>query len=301
MKFWKMNGAGNDFIVINNMEEKLPVDKFPEIARVLCERHMSIGADGLMAVDKPSEGAEADARMLFFNSDGSIGEMCGNGARCICRYCFEHGIGEGDEVTIETTAGPVSGKRIDKRLYRIRLNDPSLIELHKILELDGESIECSYVMLGDPGLPHIVVDYPSQLAGLCNAKHLADADRNILFGIGRKLRFHKDLPKGANVNFIEIIAKDEVDELTYERGVEDFTYACGTGTGSSVAALTLMGRVSGNHVKVNMRGGVLYIDVEEVDEEDTAEDGRMCVHGLYLTGSTNIVCKGTVTDEELSI
>lgn len=301
MKFWKMNGAGNDFIVINNLEEKLPADKFPEIARALCERHMSIGADGLMAVDKPSEGVEADARMLFFNSDGSIGEMCGNGARCISRYCFEHGIGEGDEVTIETTAGLVTGKRIDKRLYRIRLNDPSLIELHKILELDGEAIECSYVMLGDPGLPHIVVDYPSQLAKLCNAEHLADADRNKLFEIGRKLRFHKDLPKGANVNFIEIIAEDEVDELTYERGVEDFTYACGTGTGSSVAALTLMERVSGNHVKVNMRGGVLYIDVEEVDEEDTDEGSNTCVHGLYLTGPTNIVCKGTVTDEDLRI
>jgi len=145
------------------------------------------------------------------------------------------------------------------------------------------------------------VDYPSQLAKLCNAEHLADADRNKLFEIGRKLRFHKDLPKGANVNFIEIIAEDEVDELTYERGVEDFTYACGTGTGSSVAALTLMERVSGNHVKVNMRGGVLYIDVEEVDEEDTSDGSNTCVHGLYLTGPTNIVCKGTVTDEELCI
>ncbi len=301
MRFWKMNGAGNDFVIINNMEEQIPQEKLPEIAKLLCERHMSIGADGFMAVDKPSAGVEADARMLFYNSDGSIGEMCGNGARCISRYCFENGISRGEQAVIETTAGIVTGKRIDKRLYRVRLNDPSLIELEKILNVDGNGINCSYVMLGDPGLPHIVVDYPSQLAALCGAQHLRDADRHKLFELGRKLRYHAELPKGANVNFVELIAEDELDELTYERGVEDFTYACGTGTGSSVAALTLKGIVSGSNVKVNMQGGVLYIDVEEVDE---VSDGDICstmIHGLYLTGPTNIVCKGEVTDEDLTL
>lgn len=299
MKFWKMNGAGNDFVIINNMEERIPLDKLPEIAKLLCERHMSIGADGFMAVDKPSDGVEADARMLFYNSDGSIGEMCGNGARCISRYCFENGISHGEQAVIETTAGIVTGKRIDKRLYRVRLNDPSLIELDKILKVDGNDIECSYVMLGNPGLPHIVVDYPSQLAALCGAEHLRDANRQTLFELGRELRYHAELPKGANVNFVELIAENELDELTYERGVEDFTYACGTGTGSSVAALTLKSIVSGSNVKVNMQGGVLYIDVEEVDE---VSDGDICstmIHGLYLTGPTNIVCKGEVTDEDL--
>ncbi len=299
MKFWKMNGAGNDFIIINNLEEQIPAEKLPDIVRTLCERHMSIGADGFMAVDKPSEGVNADARMLFYNSDGSIGEMCGNGARCISRYCLENGIGNGNQVTIETTAGLVTGRRIDKRLYRIRLNDPSLIELDKVLSLDGMDIECSYVLLGDPGLPHIVVDYPSQLAAYCGAEHLVDADRAKLFELGRRLRCHKDLPKGANVNFIELIGEDELDELTYERGVEDFTYACGTGTGSSVAALTLKELVSGSNVRVNMRGGVLYIDVEEVDEISDGTDTDTLVHGLYLTGPTNIVCKGEVTDEDI--
>ena len=301
MKFWKMNGAGNDFIIINNIEENVPLEKLPEIARLLCERHLSIGADGFMAVDKPSEGVNADARMLFFNSDGSIGEMCGNGARCISRYCFENGICSGEQAVIETTAGIVTGKRIDKRLYRIRLNDPSLIELDKALDIDGRGIRCSYVLLGDPGLPHIVVDYPSQLADLCGAEHLRDADRQKLFELGRRLRSHKALPKGANVNFVELIAEDELDELTFERGVEDFTYACGTGTGSSVAALTLKGRVSGSNVKVNMRGGVLYIDVEEVDEISEGDISRTMIHGLYLTGPTNVVCKGDVTDEELDL
>ncbi len=301
MKFWKMNGAGNDFIIIDNIREQLTADELPEVAKVLCERHMSIGADGFMAVDKPSEGVKADARMLFYNSDGSIGEMCGNGARCISRYCFENGIGDGEQVTIETTAGLVTGRRINDRLYRIRLNDPSLIELDKLLDIDGTAVECAYVMLGNPGLPHIVVDYPSQLSALCGAEHLRDADRNRLFELGRRLRYHKDLPKGANVNFVELIGDDEIDELTYERGVEDFTYACGTGTGSVVAALTLQKRVSGSKVKVNMRGGVLYIDVEEVDELNDGMSADVQVHGLYLTGPTNIVCKGEITDEDLHL
>ena len=299
MKFWKMNGAGNDFIIINNIIERIPQDKLPEMARLLCERHLSIGADGLMAVDKPSEGVDADARMLFFNSDGSIGEMCGNGARCISRYCLENGLCKSDEAVIETTAGIVTGRRIDKRMYRIRLNDPSHIELNKLLKVDGRDIVCDYIMLGDPGLPHIVVDYPSQLAELIGAAHLKDADRTRLLELGRKLRYHDELPKGANVNFVELIACDELDELTYERGVEDFTYACGTGTGSAVTALTLKGRVSGSNVKVNMRGGVLYIDIEETDELGDGSETETEVHGLYLTGPTNIVCQGEITDEEL--
>lgn len=302
MRFWKMNGAGNDFVIINNFVEKLQEEKLPAIARTLCERHMSIGADGFMAVGEPTEGSGADCRMLFFNSDGSIGEMCGNGARCISRYCLENGIGHGDSITLETTAGIVTGRRISERLFRIRLNDPSVIETERILKVDGNDIKCSYVVLGDPGIPHIAVNYAEELRGLCGGtEHLMDADRSILFDIGRKLRFHEALPKGANVNFYEIVGENELDELTYERGVEDFTYACGTGTGSVVAALTLMEKVSGENVRVNVTGGTLYIDVEEIDEENAAEGCEVAVHGLYLTGPTNVVCKGEVTDEDLAL
>ena len=124
MKFWKMNGAGNDFLVLNNLEAHLPAQVFPAMARVLCERHLSIGADGLMVVDAPTQGG--DYKMLFFNSDGSVGEMCGNGARCICRYGYENGLA-GETQTVETTAGIVTGQRIDQRLYRIRHNDPTTV------------------------------------------------------------------------------------------------------------------------------------------------------------------------------
>ena len=279
MKFWKMNGAGNDFIILNNLEEHLPVDRLPLVARTLCERHLSIGADGLMVVDAPTQGG--DYRMRFYNSDGSIGEMCGNGARCICRYGFENGLA-GETQTVETTAGIVTGRRISPRLYRIRLNDPTTVRLDCPVEVDGITYACSYVELGDPGIPHAVVPYAN----------LRQADEHELRELGRAIRWNKTFPKGANVNFYEIVGEDLLFERTFERGVEDFTYACGTGTGSVVTVLTLQGKVSGHGVQVDMTGGRLVIDAERIHSR---------IASLYLTGPTNVVCKGQVTDEDLTI
>ena len=280
MEFWKMNGAGNDFIVVDDRQDAIADEKWPEIIRTVCERHMSIGADGFMVVKKPTYGG--DYKMLFFNSDGSMGEMCGNGARCICRYGYENGLA-GEVQKVETTAGLVTGWRVDQRLYRVRLNDPCNMRLDGKAEVDGVTYDCAYVELGSPGIPHAVVP----------VKDLKDFDTQTLFRLGRKLRHYKDFPKGANVNFYEIIGTDHVYERTYERGVEDFTYACGTGTGSVVTVLTLLGKVSGKNVRVDMTGGTLYIDVER------DSDGH--VTDLFLTGPTNIVCKGEITDEALTI
>lgn len=277
MKFWKMNGAGNDFIILNNLEEHLSPDRLPQIARTLCERHLSLGADGLMVVDAPRKGG--DYQMLFFNSDGSVGEMCGNGARCICRYGYENGLA-GEEQTVETTAGTVTGQRINRRLYRVRLNDPTTVRLDSPVEVDGVRYACAYVELGNPGLPHAVVPY----AGL------READEQELRDLGRKIRRYPAFPKGANVNFFEITGEDRIFERTFERGVEDFTYACGTGTGAVVAVLTLQGKVSGHGVQVDMTGGTLVIDAERVNSQIT---------NLYLTGPTNVVAQGIVTDEDL--
>ena len=278
MKFWKMNGAGNDFLLLNNLEERLPAEELPHIAKVLCERHLSIGADGLMVVDTPTQGG--DFKMLFFNSDGSAGEMCGNGARCICRYGYENGLA-GETQTVETTAGIVTGRRIDQRLYRVRLNDPTTVQMNHPVEVNGIRYACSYVELGNPGLPHAVVPYAD----------LAEADAEELRELGRNIRWHSSFPKGANVNFYEILGEDCLYERTFERGVEDFTYACGTGTGSVVTVLALQGKVSGHNVRVGMTGGELLVDV--------VRDGSR-ITDLFLTGPTNIVAKGEVTDEDLS-
>lgn len=273
-----MNGAGNDFILLDAIAEPFDEAAAPALARALCDRRRSIGADGLMLVTR-AEG-DADYRMRFYNSDGSLGEMCGNGARCICRYGYENGLA-GETQRVETTAGLVTGWRMGKRLYRIRLNDPCHLRLDGRLEVDGITYDCAYVELGDPGIPHAAVP----IAGL------RDYDTAALLRLGRTLRHYPDFPKGANVNFYEIIGPDHVYERTYERGVEDFTYACGTGTGSVVTVLTLLGKVSGKHVRVDMTGGTLYVDAER------NAAGR--VTDLYLTGPTNVVCKGEITDENL--
>ena len=275
MRFTKMNGAGNDFLILDNREERLDPDQFPAIARTLCHRRLSIGADGLMVVEAPRQGG--DYRMLFYNADGSAGEMCGNGARCICRYGYEKGLA-GERQTVETPSGLVTGQRIDRRSYRIRLTDPTVIDLDRPVEALGRVWPCAYVELGSPGLPHAAVPCPG----------LSGKTMDGLRDPGRALRSHPAFPKGANVNFYDITAPDQIVELTYERGVEDFTYACGTGTGSVVLALTLLGQVSGKDVAVSVPGGTLRVTI--ADQK-----------AIWLTGPTNVVCQGEVLDEDLHI
>ena len=266
MKFTKMHGAGNDFVIINTLEESVDPDGVSALARTLCSRRTGIGADGLMLV-APAQN-DADYRLLFYNADGSLGEMCGNGARCIARYGFEHGLA-GKTQRIETTAGLVTGERISETLYRIRLNDPSVIDLHR----EAEGRDCAYIELGDPGIPHAVL--------LKNDWDEIPEDE--LRALGRALRYSLAFPKGANVSFVKLTGKDEVKAITYERGVEDFTLACGTGCGSIVTALTLMGLVSGENVKVSMPGGELSVSL--------ARDGDTA-HDVYLTGPTCVVFEG---------
>ena len=276
MRFYKLSGAGNDFIILDGIRETLPEERFPDMARTLCERRMSLGADGLMVV-QPSE--RADFRMAFYNSDGSVGEMCGNGARCICRYGYETGL-SGETQTVETVSGIVTGQRIDRRSYRVRLTEPTLIRPDFPIEIDGRRYDCAYVELGDPGLPHAVVPMPG----------LRELDERALSALAKTIRWHPAFPKGANVNFYDFIGKNHVYERTFERGVEGFTYACGTGTASVALILTLRGEVKGEDFRADMRGGRLFVDVEREGQSVT---------GLYLTGPTNIVAAGEILDEEL--
>lgn len=273
MKFCKMNGAGNDFIIINNIEEALPRETFPAIAAKICERHLSIGADGLMVVEKAR--SDGDFRMVFYNSDGSEGEMCGNGARCICRYGYENGLA-GVEQKVETLSGTVSGLRIDNRNYRVKLNPATIVDLDRSAEAEGVSYDCAYVELGDPGLPHAVV-------------HMDGLERipgSELKALGRKLRFAKAFPKGANINFYELKSDGSPTIRTYERGVEDLTYACGTGTASVALVLKRKGLVPPEgRVTAKVHGGYLSVDVEGNE--------------LWLYGPTNIVAIGEIKDEEL--
>jgi len=270
MKFTKMHGAGNDFIIIDITDGSISETDIPALAIRVCDRHTGIGADGLMLVAR-AEG-DADFRLMFYNSDGSLGEMCGNGARCIARYGYEHGY-SGITQRIETTAGLVIGERIDESLYRVRLNDPSVTELDRIACADGMEYHCAYLELGDPGIPHAVLIMDSW----------DEVPENELRRLGSSLRHADAFPKGANVSFVRLIGEDRIKAVTFERGVEDFTLACGTGCGSIVSALTLMGMVSGRNVRVSMPGGELSVAL-------TAENGR--VRDILLTGPTAVICEG---------
>ena len=275
MRFTKMHGAGNDFIVVNNMDGAIAAAELGALARRLCTPHTGVGADGLM-VAMPARG-EADYAMLYFNSDGSEGEMCGNGARCMARYGWEKGLA-GEKQRIETASGIVLGERVDKNHYSVRLNDPSLIEPALSLEINDRSYECSYVELGVPGLPHLVV--PMQYFDLMDAEELR--------ALGRAMRNAPRFAKGANVTFVKRTGDNCLKAVTYERGVEDFTLACGTGCGSVAAALSLSGDVDGcREVKISMPGGELAIRL--------CREGD-CVKDIWLTGPTVVVFEAELVE-----
>ena len=253
MNVYYMNGAGNDFMVMDARGMTLD---FSALAIELCKL---TGADGFMAVDHSDI---ADFRLHFYNSDGTRGEMCGNGARCICRFAHELGI-VGDEMTIQTDAGLVPGWRIDENQYRVKLNNPGVLDLHRKGEI-------AYVELGNPGVPHAVYEYTGDL--WANADALREQFRS--------LRHDPAFPKGANVNFYQPIGENEVRVLTFERGVEDFTLACGTGTGSVAVTMFLQGLLTGNCLTAHNRGGTLRVTLG-------AENG--IVNSILLEGPTEIV------------
>lgn len=234
VKCYIYSGTGNRFVLLPDFEERYAPAELPELARQLCRRWQT---DGLMLLRRAKSGL--DCKMLFYNNDGSTAEMCGNGARCLCRFCHDHGL-SGQTQRIETPAGPVTGWRLSETQYRIALNRPT------VFRLEGES---AYLELGDPGIPHAVV--PGDFS----------QSRDTLREFARSLRHSPSFPRGANVNLYALTGENELRLLTFERGVEDFTPACGTGTGASVAALTAMGLVTGKQTRVNCDGGALLVDI----------------------------------------
>lgn len=253
MKVYYMNGAGNDFMVIDARGLELDFEK---LSLELCKL---TGADGFMAVGNSDK---ADFRLHFYNADGSRGEMCGNGARCICRFAYDMGIA-GAEMVVQTDAGLVPGWRLDENQYKVRLNNPSVLDLSRKGDI-------AYAELGDPGVPHAVAAYEGDL--------WADADS--LREQMRALRYDPAFPKGANVNFYQPIGEAEVKVLTFERGVEDFTLACGTGCGSIASTLWAKGELPGSVLTAHNRGGTLRVTIG-------GECGK--VNSILLEGPTEIV------------
>ena len=267
MRFTKMHGAGNSFILLDALHGELQGEDLSVLALRLCRGETGHGADGMIVL---VPAVEADLGMLFYNADGSTGEMCGNGARCLARYALEHGLArDARDIRILAPAGLVRARRIDETLYEVRLNDPSVVDLHR--EAEGE--DCAYIELGEPGIPHAVVEVPAE----------AFDDLDTLRERGRALRHSRAFPRGANVSFACPTGGGRVRALTFERGVEDFTLSCGTGCGAIAAALSLRGRLDAPAVGIDMPGGHLSVTLRR--EGDTARE-------LWLTGPTAVVEEG---------
>lgn len=248
MKVWHMSGAGNDFAVLDARDLQLD---YKTLAIDLCAR---FDTDGFLAV---STSEIADFKLLFYNSDGLRGEMCGNGARCVCKFAYDNGIA-GETMTVETDAGLVYGWRLGENQYRIRLNNPGVVDLQRLPDT-------AYIELGDPGVPHSVT--------LCPDLEWESKDR--IKPDFLKVRHNPKFPKGVNVNFYRPLTDSSVKILTFERGVEDFTLACGTGSASVAAVLWLQGELPQNRLTVENPGGTLEI---------TIEGDRGQIKDLYLEG-----------------
>ena len=272
MRYTKMHGAGNSFILTETLRGELQGKDLDILALRLCSPETGPGADGLIVL--VSSGDEADFGMLFYNSDGTLGEMCGNGARCLARYGVEHGLApDPGFIRIQTTAGLVLGRRITEDQYEVRLNDPSVVHLACDAETGSGIINCSYVELGSPGIPHAVL--------LGTQDDFQDLD--LLRERARALRHSATFPKGANVTFVHPLTETRVRAITFERGVEDFTLACGTGCGAVAVSMILNGMSRGDSLEVEMPGGVLRVSLQR--------EGDL-IHDILLTGPTAVVESG---------
>jgi diaminopimelate epimerase len=264
LRFTKMNGAGNDFVLLDNRAGDIALTR-EQIARI-CDRHRGVGADGVLVLELPTNGA--DFRMRYYNADGGEAEMCGNGARCFARFA-DRTAGPLEKLSFETPAG-VIGAQLGGELVTLQMSDPSDLRLGLEIPLGGENIRASYL---DSGVPHVVVP-------------VTTIDEVDVRSLGSALRNHPIFaPRGANANFSEQRGSRSIAIRTYERGVEAETLACGTGVVASAIIFAANKNVSGP-IGVLVRGG------DTLQVNFTREGNRFS--NVTLSGPADFVFDGTI-------
>jgi diaminopimelate epimerase len=266
LEFSKMNGAGNDFVLVDNRDRKIKLN--PDQVVHLCHRQRGIGADGVMLLI-PCASGKADWAWEFYNSDGSVAEMCGNGARCFARF-VQKLTGVKKQITFETAAGIITADFHGERVT-IGLTKPKDLRLNEQVPL---SIGNQPIHSLNTGVPHAVLFVP-------------DADKAMVQSLGQEVRRHGHFaPKGTNVNFVQRLNNGAIRVRTYERGVEGETLACGTGvTASALISAELHGLQS--PVQVQVQGGDM-LEVSFKKNGDGFED-------VKLTGPADFVFEGRAT------
>ena len=264
LRFTKMNGAGNDFILIDNRTGSIDLDR-SQIAQ-FCDRHRGIGADGILLLEKPTN--RADFRMRYFNADGGEAEMCGNGARCFARFANKVG-GQKGKISFETPAGVISAE-LKGDLVTLRMTEPTDLRFNVDLPMAAENKTVHFI---NSGVPHVVIP-------------VAQVDDVDVRREGAAIRHHKMFsPKGANVNFIEKRGANKIAVRTYERGVEDETLACGTGVVASALIFAATEKRNGPITVLARGGDELQVGFEKV------EGG---FRNVTLTGPAEFVFEGTI-------
>lgn len=263
--FWKMHGAGNDFILIDDRDKKFPDQDHALIHRIATPKY-GIGSEGVILI-QPSE--TADFRMRFYNPDGSEVEMCGNGARCVARLAHEIGVAPA-RMKFDTVAGVIAADILGEDQVRLTMTRPKDLKLHAELTLQDQKLDYHFV---NSGVPHVVIE-------------MTDLASQDIHSLGAAIRYHEAFqPNGTNVNFIEVTGPDSLNVRTYERGVEAETLACGTGMVACGLIAGALGKTS-TPVKITCASG----DVLEVDYRVT--DNGM--EDVTLSGPAVHVFKGEI-------
>ena len=264
LKFSKMEGTGNDFVVVDN-RSGIVKDR-ENLAKRICLRKKGVGADGLLLLEKSDR---ADFRMRVFNPDGSEPEMCGNGARCVARFAYLEGIID-KECSFETLSGLVSAY-IDEENVRIKMKDPSFLNLR--LELSLKDGSCAGYHL-DTGVPHFVLFVP-------------EIERVALEKLGPEIRYHQSFqPAGTNVDFVEV-KESFLKVRTYERGVEAETLSCGTGVTAAAIVASLVQELT-SPVEVRTKGGNLKVHFQRRNKSNFTR--------VFLEGEVRLVYEGRYND-----
>ncbi len=273
LEFQKYCGTGNDFIIIDNRNFQKMIKTRSDFAKKYCRRGLSIGADGVLFLENSTV---ADFKMALFQPDGSQAEMCGNGARCIAKYAYTNGIAN-KEMKFETLAGIIEC-RINGEFVSVKLTEPKDLRIDKTIFLEELNETYNYSFI-NTGVPHTVIC-------LENLENI-----NIKL-IGNKIRFNNEFtPAGTNVNFIKINNDNSITIRTYERGVEDETLACGTGSSAAALIASLKNNIP-SPLTVHTRSGE---DLIIHFNNDALKSNNFQNINLYLEGIVDKIYDGALT------
>jgi len=274
IQFAKLVASGNDFVLLDLRRHGGSLD-LKNTAKKICHRKLGIGADGLLVLEKSKK---ADVKMRIFNADGSEAEMCGNGARCVVYFLANAAARKiKGKVRVDTKAGVLKAESFGSRV-KINMTNPKSARQDLKISLSRHQLKLNFI---NTGVPHAVI--------LCE-----DIEKINVYSLGRLIRFHKRFkPAGANVNFVEPVGLNRIKIRTYERGVEEETLACGTGSvaGAIIYALKL------NKAGLSNAGKSFNIDVDTVSGETLKiyfDVSKNKANNVWLQGSAKIICKGEV-------